>query len=190
AQLDDAVAAYQGLLAMGYAPSAVVLAGDSAGGGLTLSTLIALRERGIPMPAAAVLISPWTDLEARGASVRTNAQWDYITRRGLEVYARRFVAAHDMRNPLAAPAHAELHDLPPLLIQVGGAEALLDDGVQLAERARAAGVSVELEVWPDMIHVWHAFAALSTEAREAIERIGAFCRLHGAAARDASDPTG
>jgi epsilon-lactone hydrolase len=189
AQLEDSVKVYRHLLDTGFDPSRIVLAGDSAGGGLTVSTLLALRGAGVPMPAAAVLLSPWTDLEARGASVETNAEWDYITRRGLDVYVRRFVRRHDLRNPMAAPAYAELHGLPPLLIQVGEAEALRDDAVTLAERARAAGVAVELEIWPDMIHVFQAFASLSAEAREAVERVGAFCRLHVGAAPSEGDPT-
>jgi acetyl esterase/lipase len=140
--------------------------------------MVALRDRGLPLPAAAVLVSPWVDLEAASASVRENAAWDFVTRRGLEVYTRRFVRREDLRNPLAAPIHADFAGLPPLLVQVGEVEALRDDGVRLAERARAAGVVVELEVWPDMIHAFHVFAPMLAEAREAIERIGAFCRAH------------
>ncbi len=189
AQLEDSVAVYRHVLEMGVDPARIVVAGDSAGGGLTVSTLLALRERSLPMPAAAALISPWTDLEATGASMIENAAWDYVTRHGLGVYARRFVRPHDLRNPLAAPLHADLGGLPPLLVQVGDAETLRDDGVRLAERARAAGVAVELEVWPDMIHVFHAFAGLCAEGREAIARIGAFVRLHTGALPDEGDPT-
>jgi acetyl esterase/lipase len=191
-QLEDAIAIYCHLLsggadaASGLGPSAplqpsrIVLAGESAGAGLSLSTMVALRERGLPLPAAAVLVSPWVDLEATSASMVENAPWDFVTRRGLDVYARRFVRAEDMRHPLAAPIHADLRGLPPLLVQVGEVETLRDDGIRLAERARAAGVEVELEVWPDMIHAFHVFAPMLADAREAIERIGAFCRAHTA----------
>ncbi len=189
AQLEDSVRVYRALLAMGISPSRIVVAGDSAGGGLTASTLLALRDRNLPMAAAGVLISPWTDLEGTGPSMTSNAEWDYVTRHGLDVYARRFVRRHDIRNPLAAPVHADLRGLPPLLVQVGDAETLRDDGVRFAERARAAGVAVELEVWPDMIHVFQVFAGLLPEAREAIARIGAFCRLHAESIPDDGDPT-
>jgi acetyl esterase/lipase len=184
-QLEDAISVYLHLLARGVAPSRVVLAGESAGAGLSLSTMIALRDRGLPLPAGAALVSPWVDLEATSASVVENAAWDFVTRRGLDVYARRFVRPADLRNPLAAPIHADLRGLPPLLVQVGEVEALRDDGVRLAERARAAGVEVELEIWPDMIHAFHVFAPMLADARAAIERIGAFCR-----ARTGAEPLG
>jgi acetyl esterase/lipase len=176
AQLEDAVAAYHWLLAQGIDPARVVIGGESAGGGLTLSTLVKLRDDGVPLPAAGLCLSPWVDLEMRGGSLATNERFDFVSRPVLELYARRFVGDGDRRNPLAAPIHADLTGLPPLLVHAGGAEVLLDDALQLATRARAAGVDVDLEVWADMNHAWHLFAAWVPEGREAIARIGAFIR--------------
>jgi epsilon-lactone hydrolase len=178
AQLDDALAAYRFLLDSGIQPDSLVIGGESAGGGLTLSTLISLRDAGDPLPAAALCISPWVDLEAVTDSIAKNSRFDYIGKRALDVFARRFVKEHDLRHPLAAPLHAELAGLPPLLIQVGGAETLLDDALRLAERARAAGVDTRLEVWDDMIHAWHLFAGFFEPSRRAIEQAGEFVRQH------------
>ncbi len=175
AQLEDAMAAYRWLLDRGHDPARIVIGGESAGGGLTLSTLISARDAGLPLPAAAFVLSPWVDLESRGMTFATNERYDFVHRRTLDVYARRFVGRGDRRNPLAAPIHADLAGLPPLLIHAGGAESLLDDALHLARRARAAGVHVDLDVWPDMIHAWHIFGFLD-EAREAVGRIGDFVR--------------
>jgi monoterpene epsilon-lactone hydrolase len=176
AQLDDALTAYRWLLAQGVDSAKIVVAGDSAGGGLTFSTLIALRDAREKLPAAAVTFSPWVDLEATGATMRENRRFDYIAEAVLHKGARYFVGDGDRRNPLAAPIHADLHGLPPLLIQAGGAEALLDDARRIADNARAAGVDVTLEIEPDMIHVWHSFAAFLLPAREAFARAGEFVR--------------
>ncbi len=178
AQLDDALAAYAWLLASGVDASRVVVAGESAGGGLTLSLLLALRDANLPMPAAAVVISPWVDLEATGESMTTNAPYDYISRDVLRIYAKRFVRDDELRHPLAAPIHADLRGLPPLLVQAGGAEALLDDARRIAARARDAGVDVTLEIEDDMIHVWHMFAPFEARGQQAIERVGAFIASH------------
>ncbi len=172
AQLHDSLDAYRWLLRQGIHPSGVALAGESAGGGLTLSTLLKLRELGEPTPATAVLISPWVDLEARGGSFHDNRAHDFVTRRAIETYARRFVPHHHRRHPLAAPIHAELHGLPPVLIHVGQLEALRDEGISLAERIRQAGGDVTLEIWEDMIHAFHVFAPMLPIARDAIDRIG------------------
>jgi len=177
AGLDDAVAVYRWLLESGVPASRLVVAGDSAGGGLTMATLLALREAGEPMPAAAVVLSPWTDLEVSGDTVELNAERDpMIHRTGALALAAAYLNGGDARNPLCSPIHADLAGLPPLLVHVGGAEALLDDARRLAARAREHGVAVELEEWDDMIHVWHAFAPMLPEATEAIEKIGAFAR--------------
>ncbi len=181
AQLEDALAGYRGLLDEGFDPKRVVVAGESAGGGLTLSLLVKLREEGLPMPGGAVCISPWVDLEGLGASMKENEPFDYLDRKVLEIYARRFVGDDNLRNPLAAPLYAELHGLPPLLIHVGGAEVLLDDSRRIADRAREAGVQVELEVWPDMIHAWHGFAPITAQSRDAIARVGEFVQEHQSA---------
>ena len=178
AQLDDALSVYAHVRAEGTPPENIAFAGESAGAGLSLSTAIALRDRGLPMPAAIVAVSPWVDLEGRGKSLDDNAAYDFVRRHALRQYARRFVRDEDLRNPLAAPLHADLRDLPPLLIHVGASEGLLDDGLHLAERARDAGVDVTLQVFPDMIHAFHVFAPMLPVAREAIADIGDFTRAH------------
>jgi monoterpene epsilon-lactone hydrolase len=178
AQLDDAVAAYRWLLERGVDPARIVVAGESAGAGLTLSLLVSLRDAGIALPAAAVCASPWTDLEMRGESMVTNAGYDYISREVLAVYATRFVKPHDLRNPLANPQYADLRGLPPLLVLAGGAEVLLDDARAIAERAREAGVDVTFEVEPDMIHAWIVFAGGFELARATLARIARFVTEH------------
>jgi len=175
AAVDDSVAAYRWLLSHGVAPAHVVIAGDSAGGGLTVATLVALRDAGESLPAAGVCISPWVDMEC--ASVRRLAASDaMINLDGILRMANAYLGSADARTPLASPIHANLKGLPPLLIQVGGAEELLDDSVRLADKARADGVDVTLEPWEDMFHVWHSFAAMLPEGQQAIDRIGDFVR--------------
>jgi epsilon-lactone hydrolase len=177
AALDDAVAAYQWLLARGLAPARIVVAGDSAGGGLTIATLVALRERGLPRPAAGVCISPWVDLTCSGATYATKAAVDpIVTRESVSMMAEAYAAGGDPKAPLLSPLYADLRGLPPLLVQVGGDEVLLDDARGLAEHARAAGVDVTLEEWPAMIHVWHWFLPMLAEAERAIGAIGDFVR--------------
>jgi len=177
AALEDAIGAYRWLLARGTDPARVVVAGDSAGGGLAAATLVALRDAGEPLPAAAVLLSPWVDLEGTGASLAANADADpMIDLGGLRRAAAAYLDGVDPRTPLAAPLHADLGGLPPLLIQVGGNEALLDDALRFAARARAARVKVRLDRWDEMIHVWQAFAPLVPEASAALARVGAFVR--------------
>lgn len=176
AQLEDALAAYRWLLREGVDPKRIVFGGDSAGGGLVISTLISLRDSGEPMPAAGVCLSPWTDMEILGSTVDTNDRYDYIHRRALNQYRKRFVADHQIRNPLASPLLADLRQLPPLLVQVGSAETLLDDSLRFAEVARKAGVDVTLRVWEDMIHVWQLFAFLVPQGAAAIDEIGEFIR--------------
>ncbi len=165
AAVDDAVAAYRWLLAAGHDPASVAIAGDSAGGGLALATLVALRDSGDPLPAAAVAISPWTDLALTGESLRTRADADVMLKPdGMPQTAALYLAGADPRHPYASPLYAELHGLPPILIHVGDAEVILDDSTRFAARARAAGVNVTLEIWDDMPHVFQAFAGLLPEA--------------------------
>jgi|HubBroStandDraft_6_1064221.scaffolds.fasta_scaffold291274_1 monoterpene epsilon-lactone hydrolase len=178
AQLDDALAAYRWLLDQGIAPSRIVVAGESAGGGLALSLLIALRDSATPLPAAAVCVSPWVDLEVTGQSMQDNARFDYVSRRILLQYARYFVPNGETRNPLAAPIHADLRGLPPLLVLAGEAETLLDDATRIAARAREHGVDVTLEIEPDMIHAWPLFASSFACARHTLERMAAFIGSH------------
>jgi monoterpene epsilon-lactone hydrolase len=177
AAVEDAVTAYRWLLANGGRPEQTVFAGDSAGGGLTVATLVALRDRGVPLPAAGVCICPWVDLEAGGASVEGNAASDPLVQKELLLnMAQGYLQGQDPRTPLAAPLYADLRGLPPLLIQVGSIETLLDDAVRLRERAQAAGVDVTFEAWEGTPHVWHWFGSFLPEARQAIERIGEFVR--------------
>jgi phosphinothricin tripeptide acetyl hydrolase len=179
AAVEDATAAYRWLLAQGIAPGSVVIAGDSAGGGLTVATLLALREARVPLPAAGVCISPWVDLTCGGGSYVTKADADPIVKRaGVEQMAKAYLGSTAAREPLASPLFADLRGLPPLLIHVGSEEVLLDDSVQLAERARAAGVDTTLEVYERMIHVWHWFLPMLDEAQTAVEAIGRFARRH------------
>lgn len=156
----------------GIAPEHIVIGGESAGAGLALATLISLRDQDEPLPAGGVLLSGWFDLTARSISMQFNRQYDFVTHSGVRAMAKRYAPVEEHRNPLVSPVHAALDGLPPLLIQVGGAETLLDDSVRVADLARRAGVDVTLEVWPDMIHAWHILAPLVAEGRQALERIG------------------
>jgi acetyl esterase/lipase len=177
AAIEDAVAACRALREQGTAPRRMVIAGDSAGGGLALATLLALRDAGDPLPAAAVLLSPWVDLEGTGESVRALAARDPIANVKLITLGRTlYLNGADPRHPLAAPLHADLAGLPPLLIQVGTREVLLDDSRRLATKARAAGCDVTLEEFPEMIHVWQIFAPILEEGQRAIEKIGEWVR--------------
>ena len=179
AALDDAVAAWRGLLGEGADPCHAAFLGDSAGGGLALALALRLRDEGAPLPAAIAAMSPWTDLAGTGPSLRSNAVADPMMNAGdVPALAARYLNGADPRNPYASPLYGDATGLPPTLVQVGGDEILRDDSVRIAERMRAAGVVVELEVWPRMPHVWQAFASVMPEARRAIARIGAFLRRH------------
>jgi acetyl esterase/lipase len=177
AAVDDAVTAYRWLLAQGVSPARTAVAGDSAGGGLTVATLLALRDGGDRLPVAGVCLSPWVDLECVGESMTSRADIDPMVRReGVVAMAQAYLGGADPRSPLASPLHADLAGFPPLLIQVGTAETLYDDAARLEARARAAGVEVTFEPWEDMVHVWQLFAAMLPEGQQAIERIGEFVR--------------
>ncbi len=177
AGLEDAVTAYIWLLEHGSSPNKIILAGDSAGGGLVLSTLLALRERGKPMPAAAICLSPATDLTFSGKSWKFNSKRELVIGRYIaEQIQPLYLVNTDPRNPLASPLFANLHGLPPLLIQVGSDEVLLSDSESFSECARKAGVEATLEVWPQMQHVWQFTASFMPEARQAIERMGVFVK--------------
>lgn len=176
--LVDVLAVYDWLLGQGFEPQQMALAGDSAGGGLAAAALLALRDKGQPLPAAAVMLSAWTDLSASGDSYQTRAAADPIHQRPMILaLARQYLGEEgNPRDPLASPLHGDLAGLPPLLLQVGDRETGLDDSTRFACKAREAGVRVELEVWPGMIHVFQQFAEELPQAREAIERIGVFLR--------------
>lgn len=181
AGLEDAYTAYTWLLAGGARPEQIILAGDSAGGGLVLSLLLTLRERGTALPAAAVCLSPLTDLTYSGKSWKANVKKEL----GINPYVAQavpslYIPGEDPHLPLASPLFADLHGLPPLLIQVGSAEILLSDSTRLADCAGEAGVEVTLEVWQNVPHVWQAGASILPEARQAVGKIGEYIAAHGA----------
>jgi acetyl esterase/lipase len=175
AAVEDALTSYRWLLAEGYDSKHIVVGGDSAGGGLTVALMVAARDEGLQLPVAGVCLSPWVDLAQTGASYTTKASEDpMITKTYLNRYANLYLNGADPHTPLASPLYADLRGLPPLLIQVGTAEVLLDDSVQLATNAQKAGVKVELDVWEGMVHVWQNYGPSLPESQEAIARIGAF----------------
>jgi acetyl esterase/lipase len=176
AALHDAVGAYRWLLDAGFRSDGLAVGGDSAGGGLTLQTLLALRDEGVPLPAAAFLLSPCTDwLRFDGESYSSRADADpYVTLEACRFTAAQYVGRNDPALPMLSPLEAELSGLPPLCIHVGDDEVLLSDSARLADRARAAGVEVELSIWPGMWHVFQASARLVPEARRSLEEIGRF----------------
>jgi len=177
AAVDDAVAAYRGLLDSGIAHDKLAIAGDSAGGGLTIATLLASRDKGLPMPACAVAISPWIDLSQGGESFRSRAKRDPIVKKeGIDTMAAAYLGGANAKTPLASPAFADLKGLPPLLIQVGTEEALHDDALTLKGKAEAAGIEVSFESWGGMVHVWHIFHPILSEGRDAIARAGAYLK--------------
>jgi epsilon-lactone hydrolase len=181
AAVEDSVAAYRWMLASGLKASRIAVAGDSAGGGLTVATLVAIRDARLANPGAGVCLSPWVDLEGLGDSMKTKASVDpMVQKEALVEMANHYLAGQSPRSPLAAPLYADLAGLPPLLIQVGTAETLLDDSTRLAERARKAGVKVTLEPWENMIHVFQIFAPMLDEAQQAIDKIGEFIRANAA----------
>jgi acetyl esterase/lipase len=177
AALEDAIAGYRFLLSQGLEPKHIAVAGESAGGGLAVATLVSVRDAGLALPACTWCSSPWVDLEASGDSMTTKAPVDPLIQKpySLEL-AAAYLNGADPRTPLASPIYAELKGLPPMLIQVGSAETLLDDAVRLARVAGAADVRVTLEVWPDMIHAWHLFYQQVAAGRHALAAVGAFIR--------------
>lgn len=177
AAVTDATEAYRDLVASGLDPSRMAVAGDSAGGGLTLALLLALRSAGDRLPAAAVCLSPWVDLTQSAASYDTQAALDpMVSRAGLDEMARCYLGESDPRDELASPLFAEeLSGLPPVLVEVGAHEVLLDDATVMAERLRTAGGAVTLTVWPELIHVFQAFPAeIIPESAQSIAAVGSF----------------
>ncbi|MBV8848272.1 MAG: alpha/beta hydrolase [Methylobacteriaceae bacterium] len=177
--VDDALSAYEGLLSRGVQPDDIVVAGDSAGGGLTMALLIALRDRNRPMPAAAALLSPWTDLALTGKSIRKNARRDaYLNEEGAAKSAELYLRGKDPRMPLASPLYDDLHNMPPVIIHVGGREILRDDSTRLAERIRAAGSEIVISIWPVVPHVWQIFNRILPEGRQSLAQIADFLHKH------------
>lgn len=179
AALEDARAALEWIRTQGFAPDNIALAGDSAGGTLVLTTMLGLRDRGEPLPAAGVLMSPWTDLAATGESYTSRAEADPIHQRSMILsLAKSYLGeGGDASNPSASPLYADLSGLPPLLIQAGDRETVRDDATMLATKAKAAGVAAELQVFDGMIHVFQMFPEIP-QAGEAIAAIAAFLRRH------------
>jgi monoterpene epsilon-lactone hydrolase len=175
AALEDAMTAYRALIAGGAEPSRMALAGDSAGGGLALALLVALRDQQDPLPAAAVLFSPWTDLAATGESLVSNDAADvmhfgsWVAQQG-----RHYLGGTPATHPLASPLYADLTGLPPLLIQVGDSEVLLDDSRRVFANAKKVGVDASLRLWPGVAHGWQIFAPILPEARAALREASAF----------------
>jgi len=178
AALEDALAAYEFLLGQGFAPERVAIGGDSAGGGLAIATLVALRDASRPPPGAAIALSPWTDLEATGESTETRADPMIRSRDDLVATASLYLKGADPRTPTASPLYADLAGLPAIAIQVGTAERLLDDSTRIADRIRRAGGQVELEEFEDLIHVFQSLAPHVPESLEAIEKLGSFLKRH------------
>jgi monoterpene epsilon-lactone hydrolase len=177
AAVEDTVSGYRYLLSRGIRPGHIAIAGDSAGGGLVVAAMLAIREAALPQPACGWCISPWVDMEGIGESMLAKAEADpMVQKAGLLEMAKLYLGGADPRSPLAAPIYADLKGLPPLLIQVGAAETLLDDAIRLAQVAGAADVRVDLQIWPEMVHVWHIFHPELKAGRKAIEQGGAYVR--------------
>ena len=177
AAVDDAASAWRWLLQQGFAANRMAIAGDSAGGGLTIATLVNLRDKKLGLPACAVAISPWVDLEGAGNSMTTrSAQDPMVQKDGLLWMAKMYLNGKDPKTPLAAPLHADLKGLPPTLVQVGTAETLLDDAIRIAEKMHAAGVDARLAIWPNQLHVFPLFAPMLSEGRDGCIEIGNFIR--------------
>ena len=177
APVEDAAAAYAWLLDQSRDPASVSVAGDSAGGGLTVAALLSVRDSGLPMPSCGVCLSPWVDMEGLGDSMTTRSDKDPMVQRdGLVKMGGVYLGGADPRSPLAAPMYADLTGLPPLLIQVGTRETLYDDATRLAQVAMSCEVETTFEPWPEMIHVWHLFAPMLDEGQQAIERMGKFIK--------------
>lgn len=177
AAVDDTVAAYRFLLNSGIAAGNIAVAGDSAGGGLVVGAMLAIRDAGLPSPGAGWCISPWIDMEATSKSFADRAETDpTVQKAGILEMAGLYLDGADPRSPYAAPVYGDLRGLPPLLIQVGSAETLLDDALWLAREAGKADVQVDLQIWPEMIHVWHQFHQVLAAGRHALTAGGSFVR--------------
>lgn len=177
AAVDDTVAAYRFLLNSGIAAARIAIAGDSAGGGLVVGAILAIRDAGLALPGCAWCISPWVDMEALGQSFTDRAAADpTVQALTIKFMADTYLAGADSRSVYAAPLYGDLRGLPPMLIQVGACETLLDDSVRLARLAGVADVNVDLQIWPEMIHVWHQYHPVLAAARRAIASGGSFVR--------------
>jgi acetyl esterase/lipase len=183
AAVDDALAVYEALLHDGIAPSDIVFAGESAGGGLAIATLVNARDRGLPLPAAALVMSPYADLTLAGASMETRREVDpLLSREALQARVGDYTSGNDAALGLISPIFADLSGLPPLIIQAGTHEVLLDHAVRLAQQAATADVEVTLDITPGVPHVFQAYHPILDEAAAALDRAGLFLSAHLAAA--------
>jgi len=177
--LNDCLAAYSWLLTQGFDPGRIGIAGDSAGGYLTLSCLLAIRDAGLPLPAAAICISPNTDPTCTGQSMKTNARRDaWLSPKFAKTMMHHYVNNHDLDDPHLSPLIADLHGLPPILIHAGANEILLNDSTRFYDHAKSAGVDVTLDIWPNMWHDWHVCVPSLLEANQAIDQISKFVKEH------------
>lgn len=180
AALEDAVLAYQMLLAKGYDPGHIAIAGDSAGGGLAIATLLALRDmKHLPMPGCTLCFSPWVDLSFCGESAKTNAEFDPIVRiKEVSNWGYDYAGEYEINNPLISPLNGDLSDLPSIMIQASDKEVLTSDATRLAEKLEAVGNDVHLQLWPELLHVWQLFWRMVPEADDALKAAGAFIDAH------------
>jgi monoterpene epsilon-lactone hydrolase len=185
AALEDATTSYRWLIESSYSSSKIAIAGDSAGGGLTLVTCISIRDTSDPIPSSLACISPWADLEMTGKSVKTLASMDPMVSlastqimASIQIMASNYIGSNDPRSPLISPVHADLKDFPPMIIQVGSDEILLDDSRRMAERAKQAGVDLTINIYEGMWHVFHIFYRLMPEAKYAVHELGSFIKNH------------
>ncbi|MGE5621093.1 MAG: alpha/beta hydrolase [archaeon] len=178
AAVEDSVSAYIWLLEQGFSPSDILIAGESAGGGLCLASLLALKESSIPLPSAAVAISPWTDLKCTGESYRTKNKVSLAPLNSWTVFSKYYTGDNDPANPLISPFYGDLHGLPPILLQTGEDDELFDDSVQFAEKASNAGVDVTFRIGKGMVHCYAFLPAFIPEAKEAMDEFCSFIRMH------------
>ncbi len=176
-QVNECLKVYEWLLKRGIKPNHIATIGDSAGGNLCTTVVLAAKAKGLPLPAAVMPLSPWYDMEATAPSFEKNAKVDRLISREMSLnMSQIFLGSASPRDPLANPLHADFTDYPPLYLQVGGFEAIMDDATRVAERARQAGVEVRCDVWPEMQHVWHFMAGKAPEADEAIAQLAAWVK--------------
>jgi len=176
-QVDECLKIYEWLLNRGIKPNHIATIGDSAGGNLCTTVVLAAKAKGLPLPAAVMPLSPWYDMEATAPSFERNAKLDRLITRELSLnMSQMFLGSASPRDPLANPLHADFTDYPPLYIQVGGFESIMDDATRVAERAMQAGVEVQCDVWPEMQHVWHFMAGKAPEADAAIAKLAAWVK--------------
>ena len=179
AAIEDSTAVYRSLLEAGTDPAAMAIAGDSAGGNLTMATLLALRDAGDPLPTAVCLMSPWLDLAAEGESMDSRAKHDpWFRPKDIPEIVEKYCSKYDTKNPLVSPVYADPSNLPPTLIQVGDHEILLSDSTRMADKISEVGGYVTLQIWPDMWHVFQLFVGLMPESKRAINDISIFLKQH------------